>query len=240
MAGSSSASVQDKRTTIIGFITISIGVILLSLLISIIVEWIGMNFWWEEEGSLHSLKMVSTEIEYINEDFREENILGYSPVNFVEYAYSTFYDADNDGGVMTKVINWINEPNTEGETSFIKTARAGGKSIKEYMLSAFYITLVFTIRLSILILSLPLFILVTVVALIDGFAKRDLRRWTNGRESGLRYHYMKSLALPTFFLVWIAYLSVPFSIHPNFIILPLALIYGFIIREAASWFKKYL
>jgi integrating conjugative element membrane protein (TIGR03747 family) len=240
MASSSSANAQDRRTSIFGFLTLSITIIIASLILSIIVEWVGMNFWWEDEGSTHSLDMIATEIEYINKDFRENNVLGYSPVDVINYAYTTFYDADNEGGAMAKIMNWINRSDSADDSAVSTFARQSGRTIKEYALAAFYITLVFTIRLSVLILSLPLFILVTVIALVDGLAQRDVRRWTNGRESGLRYHYMKSLALPAFFGTWLIYLSIPISIHPNFIILPLALFYGFIIREAVSWFKKYL
>ena len=186
------------------------------------------------------IKMVSTEIEYINKDFREENILGYSPMDFVDYAYSTFYDSEDDDGMLENAMAWTIESNSPDSTMLATAVRTGGEVFKEYSLAALYITIIFTIRLSILILSLPLFILVTVIAVIDGFAQRDIRRWTNGRESGFRYHVMKSLALPMFFLAWIIYLSIPFSIHPNFIVLPLALLYGFIVREGISWFKKYL
>lgn len=231
---------QERRTTIFGFLTTSLLVILTSLILSIIVEWVGMVFWWEDEGSLHSLNMVDKEINYINKDFREENVFGYRPIEFVEYAYSTFYDTDNKEGTIASVMNWLNRPDSASDGFFEGIARSSGNTLKEFFLASFYITLVFTIRLSVLVLSLPLFLLVTIVAFIDGLSQRDLRRWTNGRESGLRYHYMKSMITPVFFGIWILYLSIPVSIHPNYIILPMALAYGFIIREAVSWFKKYL
>jgi len=240
MAGKENAAKQEQRVTIFEFLKSSFLVIVFSLFLSVIVEWLGMLFWWPEQGSRHSLDMVANEINYVNKDFRESNALGYSPIEFIDTIYSTFYDVDEENGSVKKVIKWLDEEDSVDDGFFKKLFKTTGNTFKEYVLAAFYISLVFTIRLSILILSLPLFILVTMVALIDGFAQRDLRRWSNGRESGLRYHYAKAMILPSFFIVWLLYLSIPMSIHPNFVVLPLAILYGYVLREAVSWFKKYL
>ena len=37
----------------------------------------------------------------------------------------------------------------------------------------------------------PVFVLFTLVALVDGLVRRDLRRWGGGRESSFVYHYAK-------------------------------------------------
>ncbi len=231
---------NDKRTSVFQFLTGMVIVIFISLLLSIIVEWIGMTFFWQDQGSKHSLSMLSAEINYVNKDFTEQNILGYRPIDVVEYSYTMFYGNGDGTSKAEQFIRWVHEPSTGTTNVFEKYAKLGAGEVKEYLLAAFYITLVFTVRLSILVLSLPLFILVAVLAIIDGFAKRDVRRWTNGRESGFRYHYAKALVLPFFFITWVIYLSIPFSIHPNIVILPLVLATGFSIREMVSWFKKYL
>jgi len=41
-----------------------------SLLFSILVEWIGMIFWWPEQGTHHSLTMLSNELGYLSGDLR--------------------------------------------------------------------------------------------------------------------------------------------------------------------------
>lgn len=234
------SSGNEKRTSLFGFIVNAIMIILLSLLISILVEWIGMVFIWEEQGSMHSLNMLAEEMTYVNKDFSHGNHLGYRPVDVVSYFYDSLYKSSDGTDVLSGAINWLNEPNTSQTGTVEEIVRFGGNSIKEFALSAMYITMIFTIRLSILILSLPLFFVVAVLAVIDGLAKRDVRRWSNGRESGFRYHYAKKWVVISFFVVWMVYLSLPFSIHPNFVVLPLILMMGWIIREAVSWFKKYL
>lgn len=41
----------------------------LSLLFSILVEWIGMAFWWEEQGLGHSRQMLVNELQFLGTDF---------------------------------------------------------------------------------------------------------------------------------------------------------------------------
>lgn len=231
---------NDKRGNILDFLISSFVVIIVSLILSIVVEWLGMIFLWEDEGSMHSLNMLTNEVTFINEDFSNQGVAGYNPAHVIDSVYQYIYGEQDGTGWIDRLINWLNEPTTS-EASFVeKYGKIGVNGVKEFMLAAVYVTLVFTIRLSILFLSLPLFVLVGILALIDGLAKRDVRRWENGRESGFRYHYAKKWIAPSFFVTWIIYLSLPFSVHPNFVVLPLALLMGFTIRESASWFKKYL
>ncbi|WP_235044527.1 DUF4400 domain-containing protein [Methylohalobius crimeensis] len=41
-------------------------------------------------------------------------------------------------------------------------------------------------------------------------------------------------------LPWIVYLALPVSVHPNFVVLPFAALFGISVAVAASMFKKYL
>ena len=98
----------------------------------------------------------------------------------------------------------------------------------------------FFVRLSILILSMPAFILFGIVGVSDGLMQRDLRRWCGGNESGYIYHWAKRFALPVLVITWVIYLAIPSSIHPNFIITPFAVMFGLVLMVMSSKFKKYL
>jgi integrating conjugative element membrane protein (TIGR03747 family) len=80
----------------------------------------------------------------------------------------------------------------------------------------------------------------SLVALVDGFVKRDLRRWGGGRESSFVYHWAKRSAMPLLVLSWVIYLALPFSLHPTFIVLPFAALFALSVSVTASTFKKYL
>jgi len=86
----------------------------------------------------------------------------------------------------------------------------------------------------------PIFLLFSLVALVDGLVQRDLRRWGLGRESSFVYHYAKKAALPLVVLTWVTYLALPFSLHPTVVILPFATLFALTVAVTASTFKKYL
>ncbi|MEA2080383.1 MAG: DUF4400 domain-containing protein [Pseudomonadota bacterium] len=44
--------------------------LMLSLLFSIVIEWIGMVLWWPDEDLDHSRTMLATEVIYLESDFR--------------------------------------------------------------------------------------------------------------------------------------------------------------------------
>ncbi len=98
----------------------------------------------------------------------------------------------------------------------------------------------FAVRLAVLTLATPVFGLFTLVALVDGLVRRDLRRWGGGRESSFVYHYAKKAATPLIIMAWVLYLALPFSLHPSWIILPFALAFALAVTITASTFKKYL
>jgi integrating conjugative element membrane protein (TIGR03747 family) len=110
----------------------------------------------------------------------------------------------------------------------------------QYVIAAMQVTQVFAVRLVILTPATPVFGLFSLVALVDGFVQRDLRRWGGGRESSFVYHWAKRSAMPLLVLSWVIYLALPVSVHPNFVVLPFAGMFALSVAVTASSFKKYL
>lgn len=96
------------------------------------------------------------------------------------------------------------------------------------------------LRIGVLLLALPLFVLAMGVGLTDGWALRVLRRAGGARESSFVYHRAKlsakSLVLTTCFI----YLMLPVALDPRMILLPAALAMALSMRVAMGYFKKYL
>ncbi|MDO5055669.1 MAG: TIGR03747 family integrating conjugative element membrane protein, partial [Pasteurella oralis] len=112
--------------------------------------------------------------------------------------------------------------------------------VRAYVESTLYVIIIFIIRLMIIVLTSPLFILAGIVGFVDGLVKRDLRKFGVARESAFKYHHAKRTIAPIMFIAWVVYLSIPFSIHPNMILIPAALLFGLSISITATNFKKYL
>ncbi|MCP5445293.1 MAG: TIGR03747 family integrating conjugative element membrane protein, partial [Chromatiaceae bacterium] len=137
-------------------------------------------------------------------------------------------------------IQWVSLPPRKYEQGVRATLHMVYKPLAEYVLAMMQVTQVFSVRLAILTLAMPIFLLFSLVALVDGLVQRDLRRWGGGRESSFVYHYAKKAALPLVVLTWVTYLALPFSLHPTFVILPFATLFALTVAVTASTFKKYL
>lgn len=224
-----------------------IGTLTVSLLLSIVIEWLCITFLWPEQGHLHSKQVMQEEFGWFSAEF-QQSLLYSAPVTLAEHIIQFVHKWLF---VKSGIENWLNTPVTGIKT--IHWADLDWKTItntnwmaylvfyvRAYVESALYVTIVFIIRLMIIVLTSPLFILAGIVGLIDGLVTRDLRRFGIGRESAFKYHHAKRSVAPVMFIAWVIYLSIPFSIHPNLILIPAALLFGLTISLTASNFKKYL
>ncbi len=188
--------------------------LLLVLLFSILTEWVGMVFWWPEEGLQHSRSMLEAEIGYLGSDFRR-SVVTSSPAEFAKtVADKTYYALFEFTGVAD-FIAWLSAPPALYEEGLRSRLHSLYQPIAESVIAAMQVTQVFSVRLAILTLAMPVFVLFSLVALIDGFVKRDLRRWGGGRESSFVYHWAKRSAMPLLILCWVIYLALPFSLRPD-------------------------
>ena len=213
--------------------------LLLSLLFSILIEWAGMVLWWPEEGIEHSRAMLATEISYLDTDFRR-SVVTSDPAQFAkrfaDHTYHYFFEVTR----FVDFIQWVSPPPVPNEQGFRPTLHRIFHPVAEFVIAMMQVTQVFSVRLAILTLAMPIFLLFSLVALVDGLVQRDLRRWGGGRESSFVYHYAKKAALPLVVLAWVVYLALPFSLHPTFIVLPFAALFALTVSVTASTFKKYL
>ncbi|WP_267884294.1 TIGR03747 family integrating conjugative element membrane protein [Aggregatibacter actinomycetemcomitans] len=203
-----------------------IGILFASLILSIIFEWIGITWFWPEQGYQHSQEMMMTEMGWFENHFTD-SLLHSSPVQLAQFT-------------LAKVNNWLFVKT--GISTWLSQADGGviGHYGRAYIESIMYVTLTFCIRVMIIVFTLPLFMLSALVGLTDGLVRRDLRRFGRGYESSFIYHNAKRTVLPIIFVAWAIYLSIPFSLHPNWILLPAAGLFGLAISVVSGSFKKYL
>jgi len=213
--------------------------LLFSLLFSILIEWAGMVLWWPDEGLDHSRTMLVTEISYLDTDFRR-SVVTSDPAQFAKRVADNTYHYLFEVTRFVDLIQWVSRPPTPHEEGVRLTLHKIYQSLAGFIIAMMQVTQVFSVRLAILTLAMPIFLLFSLVALVDGLVQRDLRRWGGGRESSFVYHYAKKAALPLVVLSWVIYLALPFSLHPTFVVLPFATLFALTVTVTASTFKKYL
>lgn len=210
-------------------------VLLISLIVSILVEWVGMHYFWPEEGIQHSINMAKTELQYLNDDFKR-SLLVESPKNYAINLTNTVHE-------YVFVKTGIQDSLQRGVASNTISNQIAAEYFRVaayHALSAMYVTQVFLIRLSILTLSIPAFFIVGVIAAVEGLVHREIRKWEIGRERAAVYHYAKRGAGFFFIAPWVIYLAIPTSIHPNLVILPFVALFSLGIFFMTSLFKKYI
>lgn len=206
--------------------------LIFSLFLSVVIECVGITFFWPEEGVMHSQNMLDNEFGYLSTDFKDSLLLS-EPVLMVESVIFTLYDYIM---IRTGLEALLTAPVTDSP-SFVVVFL---KSIGTYLMATVNIILVFIVRLFLLLLSSPIFILASIVGIVDGLVRRDIRRFGAGRESSFLYHHSKRWIGRFLILSWLLYLSIPVSIHPNLIFIPMAFLFGLSVSITFGSFKKYL
>lgn len=214
-----------------------IGLLIASLLFSILIEFVGLLLFWGDQGWRHSQAMLTSELGWLSEHFKSSLLI------------------QQPGPTTVQLLDLLNQwlLVKTGFADFAQQARVSSQgkglwswanqvyvSIEDFVLAAVYVTFTFVVRLTILVLATPLFLLSMFTGFIDGLMRRDLRKFGAGRESSLVYHRAKRAVMPLLTVPWIIYLSLPFSLNPLVIFLPCAAMLGVTTAITAATFKKYL
>lgn len=233
---------QDVRRGLIGRLLATLASIvqwlLLSLVLSIVIEWVGITWWWPDEGLDHGRTMLATELGYLQTDFRR-SLISDRPMAIAKAMM------DHVSRVRETVNRLVDPVAAWYATSGItkqprQTPNSSDSTVARYAQAAGQTAELFAVRVAILVLALPVFGLAGLVGLVEGLVARDLRRWGGGRESSFVYHWAKRTAIPFLVLAWVVYLAMPVSLHPTIIVLPCATAFGLSLSITASTFKKYL
>ncbi len=98
----------------------------------------------------------------------------------------------------------------------------------------------FALRIGVLILTLPFLLLITAVAMADGYVGWYLRRTGGERESGFLYHRAKRGLAWSILLLWAVYFIPPIPMDPKYVLPPFLIASGIATRFHVAFFKKYL
>ena len=237
---------NQRRSFVSSLVTLPFrffGVLCGSLLLCILIEWIGMHLFWPDQGWRHAQAMVSYELDQLSTYFTRSVVVqepGRTAHRLVEGAYEWVF-------IKTGLLEWVQNASTRVRAESQGTARDFRYYVgrfyafsESYLIAAAYTVLVFLVRLLVLCLMLPLFLMAAFTGLVDGLVRRDIRRFGAGRASGFVYHRAKAALVPLVVLPWAIYLALPISVSPILILLPSAVLLGLVVDIAAGSFKKYL
>ena len=214
-----------------------IGLLIASLLFSILIEFAGLLLFWGDQGWRHSQAMLTSELGWLSEHFKSSLLIqqpGPTIVQWLEFLNQWLL-------VKTGFADFAQQARVSSQSNgFSGWTNQLYVRVEDFVLAAVYVTFTFVVRLAILVLSTPLFLLATFTGFVDGLMRRDLRKFGAGRESSFVYHRAKRAVTTVLLVPWIIYLSLPFSLNPLAIFLPCAAMLGITTAITAATFKKYL
>ena len=160
MAAQGSTVQPPQRLTLLGQLLSLpgriLGLLLVSLLCSLLMEYAGMLWFWPEQGWRHSQAMLHAELGWLGEQFQRSLLL------------------ENPEASTRSALDWLNAALFErtGLLDYASQARARSQErsltsllaqlyllIEDFVLASLFVTLTFAVRLIILTLALPLFAL---------------------------------------------------------------------------------
>lgn len=239
---------QEGEKTLLGMVfTLPfhfIGVMFGSLLGAILLEWLCLYFFWPEAGWKHAEAMFEYELAWLSQDLLHSVIIqepGRTATWLVKWVYNGVVI---DSGMQDAVRSMTQYARTTQEQAngFDLRYQIGWLliQIEDYGLAALYTVLTFCVRMVILTLTIPLFLMAAFTGAIDGLVRRDLRKFGSGRESSYLYHKARGTIVPLAIVPWTLYLALPVSVSPLLILLPCAFLLGVAVCVTVSTFKKYL
>lgn len=213
------------------------GLLFASLIFSIVLEFVGMLWFWPEQGWHHSHAMWLSELGWLSNHFKN-SLLVQEP-------------AQATAKVLEHLNNWIvvrsgwaqsdiqlkqlsREASMQGQFAQVYVV------MQDYLLAALFTVFTFVVRLAVLTLATPLFLLAVITGAVDGLMRRDLRKFGAGRESSFVYHRAKRTLLPLMISPWLIYLSLPWTLNPTWVLLPCASVLACMVAMTTATFKKYL
>jgi integrating conjugative element membrane protein (TIGR03747 family) len=240
---------QEGQKTLLGMLFSMpfhfFGVMFGSLMGAIIVEWLCLYFFWPDAGWKHAQEMFQHELSWLSQDLLHSVIIK-EPGRTAAWLTQLVYDwlmvktGLQDGINTLTQYSRTRSPQQVGSLDL--RYQIGWVLIKfqDYGLAALYTVLTFCVRMVILTLTIPLFLLAAFTGLVDGLVRRDLRKFGSGRESSYLYHKARGTIVPLTVVPWTIYLAIPFSISPLLVLLPFAVLLGLSVCITVASFKKYL
>ncbi|WP_444756744.1 TIGR03747 family integrating conjugative element membrane protein [Pseudomonas sp. A014] len=214
-----------------------LGLLFAALMFSIVLEFVGMLWFWPEQGWHHSHAMWQTELGWLSSHFKS-SLLVQEPAQ----ATAKILEHLNDCVVVRS--GWLQSDTQlkllSREASLLGQFAQAYVVLQNYLLAALFIVFTFVVRLAVLTLAMPLFLLVVITGAVDGLMRRDLRKFGADRESSFVYHRAKRTLPSLMVSPWVIYLSLPWSLNPNWVLLPFAVLLGWMVAITAATFKKYL
>lgn len=196
-----------------------------ALFLSVVIEWVGLTFFWSEQGASRSAAVLEKDLSYLGADAARRPRNPDSAAAIAVGLSSRLYQT-----VMA---------NTGLET-ILRSLAGYSALLTNYLEAALNTMQTFLVRVAITVTALPIVLLFVVWGALEGAVRRDLRRFGGDIERGMVYHWLKHFAGALMFLPVVVYLAWPGAVNPAWVFLPFAFVLGINVMALSATFTKYV
>ena len=237
------------------------GLVMVSIsatIVGVFIEMAGMYTFWKGQGTQHARAMVEQDLGYISA--APKSLLIQDTVAFSNKMVGKIAWPFEKFGVLRWYVNAhtakdddIHSHSVAGDTAQEATARSrvpkslqsttagASQFISTILVVAMYVAMDVALRLSVALYALPAFVLACLVGAVDGLVRRDLRRWSGGRESSFVYHHAKRYTAWALTGGFGLYLTWPFGgFNPAYMVLVFTVLVAATLSTTVAAFKKYV
>ncbi len=200
-----------------------------AVMLSILVEWIGLTFFWPEQGAARSEAVLRQDLAWLRGSPADPIVL---PFATLPAPSALAADMSADLYRILFVLTGI-----EAAVGWVASVSARAAI---YVQAALNAAQTFFVRFAITLTAIPLFILFAWWGGLEGMVRRDLRRFGGDVERGMVYHWAKHVAGATLVIPVILYFAWPGSVNPAWLFVPFALALAVNIMVVTSTFTKYV
>lgn len=219
-----------------------VGVVLSSLLLSLLIEYIGIAFFWPEAGAAHSEAVMNTELGWLSTEFTRSLLLSEPSVTVVRWVSTAYQWAFMDSGFTDWVRQrYAHQMHSDNAVTREINSWSGWLAgyLREYLLA--------TVWISIITPYASPSRCCPCRCLCWSWWWRWLRGWggviCGGTGRGMKVRL--SIIMPRSWSnrpLWCPPCCTfpPTAVYPNLLLLPAAVLLGIAVTVTTASFKKYL
>ena len=207
---------------------------LMCVLFGIALEWFIMTSYYPEQGAYRSLRLLESELSYLSDTSLATTDYGNVVVSKLLVAQQGTYHFAAETLKIKAALTGLSD------IGFIQHsfARMGWLDPHVYAVSMLNMINVITLKLVVIVLCLPVFLIVMIWATNAGLSQRAIRKYQVRNETSWIYHHAKRIKVWSIVLPAIVYLTWPNELSPVIVFGPCAFAYGVSWFVMASKFKK--
>ncbi|ENN6469926.1 DUF4400 domain-containing protein [Vibrio vulnificus] len=208
---------------LIEFFVLLAKTLIVSLFVSIGVALVGVTWFWPEQGVNHELTTLNLELSELAFELRSVGA-GFS--YWVSNITAQLMEATWLGGYIRSAVTWVGGLFSDQAVMYGEVA--------------YYATMVFVVRLGVILSSLPILVIWMLLGFFCGLTERDLRRFNAALESSTIFNLAMRNAKIPFFICIAAYLSWPTRAYAVIATLPVCIGTFVMVYLAVAHYKKRL